>query len=184
MSVSTNEKNTGGIPSAVLPDINIGADPLSSLIPGLEPLRPQKICFVCTGNTCRSPMAAAVLNHLGSRYGFTGVSAGIYPNVGEPIAENAVKALKAAGIEPSPGNEYTSHTACRVSAELLSGCDKIIGISGSHTLTLLALFPQYASRITAFNEDIADPWGGSEEIYDECLKQITEGIRAMFGLYD
>jgi 16S rRNA (cytosine967-C5)-methyltransferase len=54
----------------------------------------KTIVFVCVGNTCRSPMGEALLNHYGAPFGIFAFSRGIAANVGEPISENAKKALK------------------------------------------------------------------------------------------
>ena len=145
---------------------------------------PKRVCFVCTGNTCRSPMAAAVLNEFGGPYHIFGVSAGLYPNIGEPISEKAVKALESAGIMSTSGNNYSAHTACRISESIVNGCDRIIGMSDSHTLTLLQLFPSMASKIYTMPVSISDPYGGSFETYRMCLEQIIKGIREMFHLND
>ena len=63
----------------------------------------SKVIFICTGNTCRSPMAAAVLNHYGAPKGIFAFSRGIYADVGAPISENAAKALE---------NKYKNVFAC------------------------------------------------------------------------
>ena len=64
-------------------------------------LKITRICFICTGNTCRSPMAEAVANALAKEKGHTDLrafSAGLYANANDPIAPNAVAALEAAGL--------------------------------------------------------------------------------------
>jgi protein-tyrosine-phosphatase len=44
-------------------------------------------------------------------------------------------------------------------------------------MALLFRFPHLAQRITTFPTDISDPYGGSSEVYQKCLEQITDGIR-------
>jgi protein-tyrosine-phosphatase len=87
--------------------------------------RPRTVCFVCTGNTCRSPMAQAVANALAAQAlsGFPpsirklmkppveAFSAGLYANDGEPIAQNAVAALENAGVASVATHDYHAHTA-------------------------------------------------------------------------
>jgi Protein-tyrosine-phosphatase len=137
-----------------------------------------KVCFVCTGNTCRSPMAAAVLNQLGKNYNITAVSAGLYPNVGDAMSFHAVEALENKNIK------VPDHYSRRIDEEIVRECDKIIGISENHAFILLQMFPFAASKIYNMPEDISDPYGGRLKDYEECLTQIISGIREMFKLYD
>ena len=66
-----------------------------------------RVCFVCTGNTCRSPMAQAVTNHLAKKLGrdLTAFSRGLYALDGDPIASCAIAALEGAGIEPTADHD-------------------------------------------------------------------------------
>ena len=147
-----------------------------------DALNPIKVCFVCTGNTCRSPMAAAVLNELGAG-GYLAMSAGLMPNVGEPISVNAQKALEKAGIPCTPDNDYASHRARRIDELMIEGCDRIIAISKSHFISLLMCTdPKNAEKIECMPRDIPDPYMGSEADYEKCLESITEGIKELFAL--
>jgi len=148
-----------------------------------ETMMPKLVCFVCTGNTCRSPMAAAVFNQLAeeNKLPMRAVSAGLYVNE-LSIADNAVRALEAAGIESTPANPYRSHIACNLSEHLAVQCERIVGISTAHAFELITRFPRLAGRIAAMPRDISDPYGGDLERYQQCLREITEGIREMFAL--
>lgn len=148
----------------------------------LSKAKSEKICFVCTGNTCRSPMAMALYNHLFRDKNSYAVSLGLYPNIGEPISENAVNALKEYGIPPHPDNRYERHKAKIVSEDKLSDCDKIIGMSEAHTLELIYRFPRLASRILSMPKAVSDPYGGDLERYKVCLAQIEDGIKELFTL--
>ncbi|MDD6798828.1 MAG: hypothetical protein PUE85_00180 [Firmicutes bacterium] len=151
-----------------------------AFVPDVSPETPKKILFVCSGNTCRSPMAQAYFNYIGQAAGFYAVSAGIFPEEGTPISENAVKALKNVGVFPCDSNPYTSHTSARVSSELILGCDQIIGLTERHAMLLIQLFPQAATRICSFPNDISDPFGGGIDVYTKCLNEIILGINEMF----
>ena len=171
--------------------------PVASLLT-LGEGKPARVCFVCTGNTCRSPMAEAVFNHIFrvppvctacdmekvlSAKSLRATSAGLYA-MGDPIAKNAIAALEDAGIPSAPDNDYKNHVSRPINPEIMEGCDLIIGLTESHALQLMGWFPQYASKITSMPRSIPDPFGGDLEDYRACLAAITEGIREMFPTED
>ncbi len=142
--------------------------------------KPVKICFVCTGNTCRSPMAAAVVNSRSRETGMYAVSAGLCANEGEPISANAVSALEAAGILSEGDNRYKLHTARQITKETVESCDLVIGITVRHAMALIGAFPEYAKRITAMQSDISDPFGGTVDDYKRCLADIQKALEGTF----
>ena len=167
-------------------------------VPAPDLARPTLVCFVCTGNTCRSPMAEAVTNHLFrippvctacdmekvlTTPQIRATSAGLY-GAGDPIADNAVRALEAAGIPSTPDNDYKSHASRSINPEIMEKADLVVGLTQSHALQLIGFFPQYATKITAMPHSIPDPFGGDEEDYRDCLAAITEGVRALFHAED
>ncbi len=150
----------------------------------LAPRETTKVCFVCTGNTCRSPMAAAMYNHLMKGSDRYAVSMGLYAGEGMPISENAARALEADGVISDRDNPYLDHTARSCDRDILAGCDYIVGISEAHTLELMARYPELASKIYSMPKGISDPWGGDLEVYKACLYEIKEGIKELFSLDD
>ena len=136
-------------------------------------------CFVCTGNTCRSPMAAALLNHLGQSHGIFAFSRGTAVTAGSPMAENAAVALRAAGVEPAGRNDYTRHRAAQLTREDFEMCDGMFALTPAHAQQILFAFPEYAGRVRILG-DIADPYGGTPEQYVACLAEIREALRTLF----
>ena len=160
---------------------------------GREVSRPLRVCFVCTGNTCRSPMAAAVANSMANEMRLAlpeslresvapaveAISAGLGAIEGDPISPLAVRALEEAGGTPVPDHDYRTHTAHRLPPEIAEQCDMIIGLSGSHVMGLLMQFPGLAGRIAGMPAEIPDPYGGDLDTYRKCLAEITAGVKAL-----
>lgn len=142
----------------------------------------KRVLFVCTGNTCRSPMAAAWLNHHGRGAGICASSAGLFPAVGQPISENAADALLREGILPTPDNRYDLHKAVLVTDEMIGSSDVVVGISRSHTMKLICDHPAHASKIICMPHDIPDPFGMGLDDYIACLASIADGIKELFKL--
>lgn len=145
-----------------------------NMAPGTEKAS-HRVLFVCTGNTCRSPMAAALLSDLAARRGMklTASSAGIYAAEGVPISENAANALLRAGVADTPKNHYTAHTARRVTEEMIAKTDEVVALSDTHAFELLMRFPAYAGKISTLALNIPDPFGGDQAEYDACLATLS-----------
>jgi protein-tyrosine phosphatase len=142
---------------------------------------PIKVCFVCTGNTCRSPMAMAVLNHLGEGR-FVATSAGIMADKNAPINEKAKKALADAGILSTKTNDYENHKATQLNMGIMESCDKIVAVGQGHAMMIIQSFPLCASKVTSFDSPVTDPYGQPQEVYDKCLQDIIANVKQTFAL--
>ena len=155
---------------------------------------PVRVLFVCTGNTCRSPMAAALLNDkmrmrevcsaMGGEQAPEGrlvaSSAGLWPTEGAPISPQAAAALAEAGVVALPDNDYTAHRARAVNEALMAAADTVVAITGAHAMELMMRFPQYAAKITTLGVDIPDPFGGDAAQYRACLQMLSYAISRRF----
>ena len=92
----------------------------------------MNILYVCTGNTCRSPMAEGITNAIAKEEGkeILALSAGLYPLVGEPVSEEAV-------VATSKRTDISSHKARLVTKELLEAADQVWAMTESHKEELL-----------------------------------------------
>ena len=146
----------------------------------------RRLCFVCTGNTCRSPMAEAVTNAMagskceaGQLASLEAFSRGLYALENDPISAGAVRALEEAEVRVVEGHDYHNHTAHALRADEVDSFDLLIGMTGSHVMELLMRYPQAAGKILCMPKPISDPYGGSDAVYLRCLSEITEGVRAL-----
>ena len=124
-------------------------------------------------------MAEAVLNHYGAPYGIFAFSRGIAAIEGMPISANAVKALENCGIASEGRNDYKRHLAKQFLKEDFERCDGVFAISPSHAEALIFAFPEYAGKVRVLG-DVSDPFGGDLCVYEKCLGDIKEGIKALF----
>ena len=138
-------------------------------------------------------MAAAVTNALAAKEnsGFAPLiadamtprvfafSRGLYAEDGAPISANAVAALEAAEVAVCRENDYHAHMARTIGEEDVRAADLLIAVSGSHATELLMRFPWAASKITCMPKAITDPWGGNRGVYEACLAEITECVKAL-----
>lgn len=133
--------------------------------------------FVCTGNTCRSPMAEAMFNFKYSRIA-RALSCGVTANGRSAIAKEAVAVLRDRGVPP---DEYAGHISRPATAELLEAAERVIGMTGDHANYLITRFPEFAGKIYAMPKDVGDPYGGDKATYKRCLDAIEAGLDEAFG---
>jgi len=143
--------------------------------------------FVCTGNTCRSPMAEAlfrklVADKLGcseeelTEKGFVSVSAGLAAYPGSGPSPEAVEVLKLQGIDLSP------HESQPLTPRLLSQADYVFTMTKSHRDTILWEYPELSHQVSLLSRedrDVADPIGGTFEDYALCADEIATNLRAI-----
>lgn len=131
----------------------------------------KRITFVCTGNTCRSPMAEIVLKNKLKLAGIKGVhvfSAGTTAIDGEKMSKNSAQALKKLGYKPY------GFKSKKLTASMLLKSDLTVCMTASHKIGISNFPGVYcASQITG-QTDIIDPYGGDLSVYLNTLYQIED----------
>ena len=145
----------------------------------VEKLAARIILFVCTGNTCRSPLAeglakkllserlGCMVSELPSR-GFWVVSAGVSASAGSPAASESLE------IAREFGSNLSEHVSRPVNPQLLAAADDVIAMTQGHAHTLSARYPGFGPEpvLLCGEEDLDDPIGAGVEVYRECARTI------------
>ena len=135
----------------------------------------MNVLFVCSGNTCRSPMAAALFNKIAMERDLDVriESAGLFAGEGERASEGAISAMKDYGIDLS------GHRAKNITPELLEEADLILTMTIFHMMGLSQHFGDKVYTLCGYageDGDIPDPFGGDDEEYKECAKKIYQAL--------
>ncbi len=139
----------------------------------------KKILFVCTGNTCRSPMAEAALRKELRRRkiaGYTVSSAGLAVRQGAALSANSAQALAEAGI---PVNK--TFKPKKLTEKMLDGAYVVICMTEAQRS--LVARPNVTSFYALAGKDIPDPYGQGIDVYRATLRAIREVLPLVIKTY-
>jgi len=148
----------------------------------------KEILFICTGNSCRSVMAEALLKKIIKEKNRDDVivsSAGIMMLSGLGVSQGTKEVLAKEGID------FSNHRSQRVSAEMIRKSDLILVMEKIHEDAILRLAPEVKNRVFLLKEfakikgnrlDIPDPIGKSLEFYEQTFAAIKEAVERISNL--
>ncbi len=132
----------------------------------------MNILFVCTGNTCRSPMAAGIFKKIIGEKNIKNVnisSAGIAADNKSKATKHAIEVCKEIDVD------LNGHISKSIFDVNLKNIDKFIVMTQTHRDFLINLGVK-SEKILILGDQILDPFGGKIEVYKTCRNQIYEAL--------
>lgn len=132
----------------------------------------KTVLFVCTGNTCRSPMAQGIFNKIAKQKNLDWVakSAGLQTVTGMPYTENAVKACECIDVHIKNGKSLS------INEVDFSEINLFCPMTLSHANMLVSMGVNKEKIMLLSSKGISDPYGQNLEIYKNCCLEINSAV--------
>lgn len=132
------------------------------------------VLFVCTGNTCRSPMAQILFREaLGdAAERFEVLSAGTHADNGDAAARSAVEVMADGGLD------LQSHRSTRLTQALLERADLVLTMTGAHKQFVVETYPEFKPKTFTLKQfvgmqgDVEDPFGAGTAAYERTASEL------------
>ncbi len=145
-----------------------------------------KIIFICTGNTCRSPMAEGLLRERMPESWSDRIeisSAGVFASGGLPAAGEGVEALQEKEIDIS------AHSSTLLTDDIIEDSDLIVTMTGGHASFVLSMVPEASGKVLVIgtldrdrdDPDIDDPIGQGIEVYRQTRDELEKLTTLLIG---
>lgn len=181
--INDGETSEIGLPTLVEFENNLATVTREGIVAKeyLKGLTRVTFLFVCTGNTCRSPMAQAMMNQkIQERFAehfpkgeipIVAHSAGVAAYGGDPASNGALQAIQ------KYSSSLDSHSSCQLSHEMAEQADIILTMGSRHRQVIASQWPDVANKvhmISPHGAEITDPFGGPLEAYEKCAAQLDQ----------